>query len=117
MVKVIKQLVHDVFRLLLVNFSGWLFHHRHGFFGLLTGVIQELVHSLLIFSEFLALFAARLLLTILFIPNVGAVVLVTESLIIHDEVIVTKRLLSTDILLLVNFLKYSLRLFNLHAKF
>lgn len=117
MVKVIKQLVHYVFRLLLVDLSGWLLHYGHGFFGLLAGVIQELVHGLLIFSEFFALFAASLLLTILFIPNVSAIVLVTESLIIHNEIIVTKRLLSTDILLLVNFLKYSLRLFNLNARF
>jgi hypothetical protein len=53
------------------------------------------------------------LVAILNIPNIGAVVFVAKSFIIHDKVIVTQRLFPTDILLLVNFLKYPLRLFNL----
>jgi hypothetical protein len=115
-VKIIEKLIHDVFWLLLVYFDGGLFGLGHRFFGFDARVEHELVDGLIIFREFFLLFAACFLNVIIVFPDLATVVLVAETFVINDEVVIISSFLPFVIFFGIDFLKHILRFFNLNRK-
>ncbi len=95
-IQVFEQLIHDVFRCLLVDF--W---HRlarlHRLFRFQARTEHKLVDRLIVFLQLSLLFSTFGLIILIF-PNLATIVFVAKTLVVNNEVVVPSRVLSALVL-------------------
>jgi len=113
-IKIVKNLVHNVLRLLLTYFY-YRFLWLHGILLFFYRVVvHEGINCLVVFSEFALFFAVTTIKSIIvYVPDLPTIIFIAVSLIINNKVIVSAVVLSAFILLGINVLKNFSLFFNL----
>lgn len=115
LIQIFIQLVHDVLALLFIYFGDRRYFLNCGLLSSQAWVEHKRVDCLLTFAEFalFLLFTTNFVIVIIGFPNLATVVLITESVIIYDEVVVSAGCLSRFIFVAADFFKDGFLFFDL----